>query len=99
MIMALGLVMISVAVRNELAVELAAREGARAAAVSANPGAAATAAALRAVTLPLVVVTTSDGDTVTVTVTYTADYDIAVLGPMIGSVVHRASVTMAVEPP
>lgn len=98
-IMTFGLVMIGVAVRNELAVELAAREGARAAAVSANPAAAATAAARRAVRLPLDVVTTSDGHTVTVTVTYTDVFDVAVIGSLLGSVTHTASVTMAVEPP
>lgn len=98
-IMTLGLVMVGVAVRNELAVELAAREGARAAAVSANPAAAATAAARRAVRLPLDVATTSDGHTVTVTVTYSDAFDVAVIGSLVGPVTHSASVTMAVEPP
>jgi Flp pilus assembly protein TadG len=97
-IMAWGLVVIGVAVRNELAVELAAREGARAAAVSASPGAAAAAAA-RAVRLPIEVTTVDDGSTVTVSVTHTGSVDMVLLGALIGPVTHTASVTMAVEPP
>ncbi|HSM67113.1 MAG TPA: TadE family protein [Ilumatobacteraceae bacterium] len=98
-IVASGLIVIGIAVRNELAVELAAREGARAAAVSASPGTAATAAATRAVRLPIEVSTVDDGSTVTVTVTYTDSIDVAVLGALVGPVTHAASVTMAVEPP
>ena len=58
-VMTFGLVVVGIAVRNELAVELAAREGARAAAVSASPATAAAAAATRAVHLPIDVATTS----------------------------------------
>lgn len=46
-VLALGLVVVGVAIRNELAVELAAREGARAASVSATPATAATRARRR----------------------------------------------------
>jgi Flp pilus assembly protein TadG len=98
-VMALGLVLVGTAVRNELAVELAAREGARAAAVSATPAAAATGAAQRAVALPIEVATRSDGSTVTVTVTHVDPVDVAIVGPLIGSVTHTASATMAIEPP
>ena len=98
-IMTLGLVVVALAVRNELAVELAAREGARAAAVSANPGAAAIAAATRVVSLPIEVATTSDSNTVTVSVTYTDPVHVAIIGSLIGPVRHTASVTMALEPP
>lgn len=97
-VMTIGLVLVAVAVRNELAVELAAREGARAAAVSADHAAAATTAAKRAVTLPIDVVTTSDRRTVTVTVTYVDPVDVAVIGKLIGPVTHTASVTMMFEP-
>ncbi len=98
-VMAFGLVVVAGAVRNELAVELAAREGARAAAVSASPAAAAAAAATRVVDLPIDVATTSDATTVTVTVTYVDPVDVAIIGSLIGPVTHGASVTMAIEPP
>jgi Flp pilus assembly protein TadG len=98
-VMALGLVLVGTAVRNELAVELAAREGARAAAVSASPGMAATVAATRAVALPIDVATAVDATTVTVGVTYVDRVDVAIIGSLIGPVTHAASVTMALEPP
>jgi Flp pilus assembly protein TadG len=98
-VMALGLVLVGTAVRNELAVELAAREGARAAAVSATPVVAATAAARRATSLPIDVTTTSDASTITVTVTYVDPVDVAIIGSVIGPVAHTASATMALEPP
>jgi Flp pilus assembly protein TadG len=98
-VMGLGLVVIGLAVRNERAVEHTAREGARAAAVSASPGPAATAAATRTVRLPIEVSTVDDGTTVTVTVRYTDPVDIALVGALIGPVTHTATVTMAIEPP
>jgi Flp pilus assembly protein TadG len=98
-LMALGLLVIGLAVRNELAVELAAREGARAASVSATPAAAAAAAARRAVDLPIDVTATSDASTVTVTVEYVDPVHVAIVGSLIGPITHAASVTMALEPP
>jgi hypothetical protein len=91
--------MVGVAVRNEIAVELAAREGARAAAVSANGAAAATAAAKRSVALPIEVATTTDGTTVTVTVTYIDPVNIALIGRLLGPITHSAAATMVIEPP
>ena len=99
MVMALGLVLVGRAVRNELAVELAAREGARAAAVSGAPATAAANGAHRAVSLPIDVTTTRDASTVTVTVTYIDPVDVAIIGSLIGPVTHSASATMALEPP
>ena len=98
-VMTLGLLLVGVAVRNELAVELAAREGARAAAVSADPAAAATMAANRSVALPIDVTISSNGSTVTVTVTYIDPVDVAIVGALIGPVTHTASATMMFEPP
>jgi Flp pilus assembly protein TadG len=98
-VMASGLVVVGAAVRNELAVELAAREGARAAAVSDTPATAAALAANRAVDLPVDVSTSIDGSTVTVTVTYVDDVDVAIVGSLIGPVTHIGSATMALEPP
>jgi Flp pilus assembly protein TadG len=99
LVMAFGLVVVGVAVRNELAVELAAREGARAAVVSASPATAAAAAATRVVDIPIEIATRSDATTVTVTVTYVDPVDVAIIGSLIGPVTHTASVTMAIEPP
>lgn len=98
-VMTFGVVAVGIALRNELAVELAAREGARAAAVSADPAGAASAAAARAVDLPIEVATAASAATVTVTVTYVDAVDVAVVGWVIGPITHRASVTMAIEPP
>ena len=98
-VMALGLVLVGTAVRNELAVELAAREGARAAAVSGTPATAAANAANLAVSLPIDVATALGASTVTVTVTYVDPVDVAILGSLIGPVTHTASATMALEPP
>jgi Flp pilus assembly protein TadG len=98
-VMASGLVVVGTAVRNELAVELAAREGARAAAVSDTPATAAALAAHRAVDLPIDVATTIDGSTVTVTVTHVDDVHLAIVGSLIGPVTHIGSATMTLEPP
>ena len=94
----LAVAQVGVAVRNEVAVELAAREGARAAAVSADPSAAG-AAARRAVDLPMEVAVSVDATTVSVTVTYVDPTDIAIIGAAIGPVTHTATATMAIEPP
>jgi uncharacterized protein (UPF0333 family) len=95
----LAIAQLGVAVRNEVAVELAAREGARAAAVSADTASSATSAARQAVDLPMTVSVTSNGTTVTVTVTYVDPTDIAIIGAAIGPVTHTATATMAIEPP
>jgi hypothetical protein len=95
----LAIAQVGVSIRNEVAVELAAREGARAAAVSADSAGAAQAAARRAVTLPMNVSVSTDGTTVSVTVTYVDPTDIAIIGAAIGPVTHTATATMAIEPP
>jgi hypothetical protein len=88
-----------VVIRDELAVGLAAREGARAAAVAANPAGAANSAATRAVNLPIAVSTSVGAGTVTVTVTYTDRGGGSLMSRMLGSVTHHSSATMALEPP
>lgn len=95
----LAIAQVGVSIRNELVVELAAREGARAAAVSADSAGSATAAARRAVTLPVEVSVRENGATVSVTVTYVDDTNIAIIGGAIGPVTHSATATMAIEPP
>lgn len=98
-VLVLAIVQVAVVVRDEVAVELAAREGARAAVTTTDTAGAADAAARRAVTLPVEVSTTDDGTYVTVTVTYVDPTDIAIIGAFIGPVVHTATVTMVLEPP
>lgn len=95
----LAIAQVGVSIRNEIAVELAAREGARAAAVSADSAGSASAAARRAVGLPMDVSVSSDGTTVSVTVTYVDPTDVAIIGSAIGPVTHTATATMAIEPP
>ena len=99
-VLLLGMLQVALVGRDHLAVELAAREAARAAAVSADPVAAARLAAERVTTLrPLQVAVTAGATTVTVTVTHPSATDVAVVGRLIADVELRSSVTMAVEPP
>ena len=98
LIVILGMTQVGVAIRNELAVELAAREGARAASVSASPQSAASAAAAAAVDLPIAVRTDVTATAVTVTVTYVDPTDVPIIGQFIGPSTHQATATMALEP-
>ncbi len=96
----LGMVQVAVIGRGQLAVQLAAHEAVRAAAVSADPEAAATAAANHAVSLrPLDVQVTSDEQTITVTVSYVDHTDVSMVGALVSDVTLQASATMAFEPP
>ncbi len=98
-VVAVGLVQVGVSIRNEVAVEIAAREGARAGAVAADAHGAASAAAHRAVRLPLEVRTVVHGDVVSVTVEHTDAVAIPLLGAFLGPVTQTATATMALEPP
>ena len=96
----LGMLQVALVGRDQLAIELAAREAARAAAVSADPVAAARLAAERVTSLrPLQVAVSAGPAAVSVTVTYASATDVALIGHVIGDVELRSSVTMAVEPP
>jgi Flp pilus assembly protein TadG len=96
----LGIVQLVVIVRDQLAVQVAAREGARAAAVAASPGTAADGAADRATSLrPLLVTTTTSGSTVTVVVSHITHTDVPLIGALIPDVTVKAAATMALEPP
>jgi Flp pilus assembly protein TadG len=96
----LGIVQLVVIVRDQLAVQLAAREGARAAAVAASPGEAAERSADRAVSLrPLLVTTIKSASTVTVVVSHITHTDVPLIGALIPDVTTRAEATMALEPP
>ena len=95
-----AVVQVAVIGRSQLAVQLAAREAARAAAVSADPVGAGVTAAHRAVALrPLSVEISEAGGTVTATVRYTDRTEVALAGALLPNVELSATVTMAVEPP
>ena len=96
----LDMVQVAVIGRDQLAVQLAAREAARAAAVSAQPVGAGIAAAHRAVALRPLDVLISEGDgIVTAIVRFTDHTDVALIGALLPDVVLSATVTMAAEPP
>jgi len=94
-----GIVQVAVLGRDQLAVQLAAREAARAAAVAADAADAGNAAAHRAVALrPLTVEISESGGTVTATVRYTEHTDVPLIGALLPDIVITATVTMAIEP-
>jgi Flp pilus assembly protein TadG len=96
----LGIVQLVVVARDQLAVELAAREGARAASVSASPDASAARAAQHATGLrPLNVATRLDGARVTVSVEHVNTTDVPLIGVFIADVTVTARATMSREPP
>ena len=96
----LGVFQVALVARDQLAIELAAREAARAAAVSADPAGAANAAARRVVGLdPIDVSVSVAGDIVRVRVRYTNPTDVAIIGNALGDVTLEATAAMALEPP
>jgi hypothetical protein len=99
-IFVLGVFQVALVARDQLALELAAREAARAASVSADPAGAAIAAADRVVGLdPINVGVTVAGDVVRVRVSYVNPTDVAIIGAAIGDVPLEATAAMAWEPP
>lgn len=94
------IVQVTVVVGDVLAVLSAAREGARAASVSATPHAAATIAATDTTGLaPLAVSTTVAATTVTVTVRYVDRTTVPIVGTLLPDVTIEHAATMALEPP
>lgn len=99
-LLVLGVVQVAMIVGDQLAIEHAARDGARAAAVAASPAAAARSAATAATGLtPIHTTTTVRASTVTVEVTHTSRTGVPLLGAIVGNVTLDASVTMRREPP
>jgi len=95
----MGVVQVAVLGRDRLAVQLAAREAARAAVVSTDARAAAAAGA-GAVALPGVLVDVRDeGSTVRAVARYIDPTDVPLVGWFIPDITVQAEVTMAVEPP
>ena len=99
-IFVLGVFQVALVARDQLALELAAREAARAASVSADPAGAAAAAANRVVGLePIDVSVSVSGDLVRVRVSYVNPTDVAIIAAAIGDVTLDATAAMAWEPP
>jgi len=95
----LGVVQLTVVVRDQLAAIEAARIGVRAAAVSVDPANAATTAAQHASDQTARVSTEVHGGYVTVYVTITSNTDVPLIGALLPDVDVRASATMLLEPP
>lgn len=95
----LGAVQVAVIARDRLAVQLAAREAARAASV-AEASRGAVAAGEAAVRLaPLQITIAESGDVVHATATYRDPTDVPIIGLLLPPVEVTATVTMALEPP
>jgi hypothetical protein len=96
----LGAAQIVVVAAHQMAVLHAAREGARAAAVSADPVSPGSAAADAAVPLdPLSIDVAIGGDTVTVSVDHVNSTDVVLIGALLPDVTLHGEVTMMLEPP
>ena len=98
-IVLLGSVQVAVVIRDRLAVQLAAREAARAAATSPDPDAAVAAAERTTRLSPIVVAVDDHTTTVTATVRYLDHTEVVLVGWLLPDVEMTASVTMAKEPP
>ncbi len=95
----LAIVQVVVIVRGQIAVIHAAREGARAAAVSVSPNAAAVAAGRAgAGVAPVTVVASTAGKAVTVTVRFVDHTSVPLVGAFIPDVTLTGRVTMQFEP-
>lgn len=99
-VLLLGVIQVMLVARDQIALELAARDGARAASVAADPASAAERGARAATTLrPLTVATSVDPQHVTVSVGHTNTTGVPLIGVVIGSVDLSADVTLARDPP
>jgi Flp pilus assembly protein TadG len=97
--LALGIVQVGLIVIDQLAVHHAAREAARAAAVSATPSASARRAVTRFGMSPSEVVVTATSTAVDVTIRVRSPTDVPFVGMFIPDAVLSSSVVMAREPP
>jgi Flp pilus assembly protein TadG len=96
----LGALQVAVVARDQLAIELVAREAARAAAVSADPSSAANTAANRVTALaPIDLSINVTGEIVRVRARYVNHTNIALIGTAIGDITLEATATMTWEPP
>lgn len=95
----LGVVQLGLVVRDQLAVQLVAREAARAASVAADPLNAAAATAGAAGISPIEVGIAVTAGTVTATAVYIEPTDVPLIGALLPDVRITASATMMFEPP
>jgi Flp pilus assembly protein TadG len=96
----LGVVQLAVVVRDQLAVQSAAREAGRAAAVTTDVAGAGAAAARRSVALaPLDVRVERSADVVRATVTYVERTDVPLIGALLPDLRITATAVMQWEPP
>ena len=99
MLFLLAGVQLALVIRDQLAVISAAREAARAAAVSTDPAGDGSAAARGAVRLTGMTITIShDGTTVTAHVTHTTHTDVPLVGLIMPDIDETATATMRAEP-
>lgn len=99
-VLALGIVQVSIIATRQLALEHVARSAARAASVAADPASAASAHASSATGLaPLAVTTTVADSTVTVEVEFVDPTSVPIVGAAIGDVRLTGRATMPLEPP
>ena len=99
-VLALGIVQVTIIAARQLAVEQVARSAARAASVAADPAAAASAHASSATGLTPLTVSTSVADSiVTVEVEFVDPTSVPIVGAAIGDVTLTARATMPREPP
>ena len=99
-VLVLGIVQVVSVAGRQIALEHAARAGARAASVAADPSAAARSRVVATTSLdPITVTTTATATSVTVTVSYTDPTSAPIVGNVIGDVELEASATMPREPP
>lgn len=100
-IVLLGVVQVLIVGRDQIAVVHAAREGARAAAVAADPGGEGARAATAAAGLDparLAVSVAGGADRVTVTVRYDVPTDVPLIGALLSDVTVTGTATMRTEP-
>jgi Flp pilus assembly protein TadG len=98
-VLLLATVQVTVVVRDQLAVVHAAREAARAAAVSTDPSTDGAAAAHQAIALDgLDVSIATDGTTVRATVRHVVRTDVPLIGALVPDVHVTATATMRAEP-
>lgn len=95
----LGIVQLTVVVRDQLVVIEAARVGARAASVALDPASAATAVIGGATGRNARVTTGVDGRFVTVTITAISATDVPLIGALLPDVEVTGRSTMLMEPP
>ena len=95
----LGVVQVAVIARDRLAVQLAAREAARAAVVTTDHDRAVAAARSAVALAPLVVTIDEHGGQVRATVTYVDPTDVPLIGALLPDISVQAAVVMAVETP